>query len=93
VLDSGQPLERRPQLVRGEPALHRPQLVQDQFEPQLGRLVLQDEQQLVMVLRHAHRVLGGQDLVEVQILPVREVDLEIADDAVLERTLMTPGRH
>ena len=92
VLDPGQALERRPQLVGGELPLHRAQLVQDQLEPQLGGLVLQDEQQLVVVLGHADRVLRGEDLVQMQIAPVREVDLEVADDAVLERPFVA-GRH
>ena len=92
VLDPGQALERRAQLVGGELPLHRAQLVQHQLEPQLGGLVLQDEQQLVVVLGHADRVLRGQDLVQVQVLAVREIDLEVPDDAVLQRTVMA-GRH
>jgi hypothetical protein len=95
VFDPGQALQRRPQLVGRDLVLHRAQLVQHQFQPQLRGLVLEDEQQLVVVLGHADRVLRVQDLVEVQILPVREIDLEVADDAVLEGSLFTghPARR
>jgi hypothetical protein len=88
VLDPGQALQRRAQVVGREPALDRPQLVQNQLEPQLGGLVLEDEEQLVVVLRDADRVLGGQHLVELEIPPVRHVDLEVADDAGLQGPLV-----
>ena len=42
---------------------------------------------LVVVLGHADRVLRVEDLVQVEVLPVREIDLEVPDDAVLERSL------
>jgi hypothetical protein len=72
-------------LTRASPLrADRAQLVQHQLQPQLRGLVLEDEQQLVVVLGHADRVLRVEDLVEVQILPVREIDLEVPDDAVLE---------
>jgi hypothetical protein len=40
-----------------------------------------------VVLGHADRVLRIEDLVQVKVLPVREIDLEVADDAVLEASL------
>nr|BFE69167.1 hypothetical protein GCM10020092_024680 [Actinoplanes digitatis] len=88
MLDPGEALERRPQVVGGQLPLHRAQLVPDQLEPELRGLVLEDEEQLVVVLGDADGVLRGQDLVEVKVPPVRQIDLEVTDDASLKRPLV-----
>ncbi|MBG9885165.1 hypothetical protein ABE10_00900, partial [Bacillus toyonensis] len=57
VLDAGDVLERRTQVVLRETAPCGAELVQHELEPKLRRLVLDDEQQLVVVLGDAHRML------------------------------------
>jgi hypothetical protein len=67
--------------------------VDDQFQPQLGGLVLDDEQQLVMVFGDAHRVLRPEDLVQMEVFAVRQIDFEIPDYAVFERPLCRHRDH
>ena len=50
VLDPRDALQRRGELVVAQQAAGGRQLVQHELEPQLGGLVLDDEQQLVVVL-------------------------------------------
>ena len=61
------------------------ELVDDQPHPQLRRLVLDDEQQLVVVLGIAQRLLGGEQLVELEIGRVRPATAQVARDALLDR--------
>ena len=68
VLDPGQPLQRRWQVVGGDEGSGRTQLVNEQLEPQLGHLVLDDEQHLVVVSRH--RVLGAEQMVQIQVASI-----------------------
>ena len=63
---------------------HRVELVDDQPHPQLGRLVLDDEQQLVVVLGLAQRVLGVEQLVEVEVARVGQAPAQVAGDALLD---------
>jgi hypothetical protein len=65
VADPGEDLEGRLQLVAADPADARPELVDDELHPQLGGLVLDDEEHLVVML--AERDLGAEQLVEVQV--------------------------
>ena len=51
------------------------QLVQHQLDPQLGRLVLDDEQHLVVGV--GARVLGAEDVVEAEVLGVAEVVAQV----------------
>ena len=51
------------------------QLVEDELEPDLGRLVLDDEQDLVVGV--GARVLGAQDGIEMQVLAVAELALHL----------------
>ena len=60
LLDAREALLGRAEVVDGEAREHRVELVDDQPHPQLGRLVLDDEQQLVVVLGVAQRVLGAE---------------------------------
>jgi hypothetical protein len=82
--DPGQHLEGRLQLVAAHMAHRGAQLVQHQLHPELAGLVLHDEQHLVVLGRE--RVLGAQQLVQVQVVAVahgpREVELRafLADD-------------
>ena len=62
----------------------RAQLVEQQLEPQLGRLVLDDEQQLVVLRRVAARLLRGEQQVEPQVVAVGHRRAEVALDALLE---------
>jgi hypothetical protein len=64
VLDPGHPLQGRCQVVGAEQASGRPELVDHQLEPQLGGLVLDDEQHLVVLRWVALRLLGRQQPVE-----------------------------
>jgi hypothetical protein len=49
VLDAGELLQRGREHVGGEVVAGGAQLVQEELQPQLGGLVLDDEQQLVVV--------------------------------------------
>ena len=62
VLHPGQAFQRRGEVVVAQVRPGAAELVQHQLEPQLARLVLDDEQQLVVVLRVAPRVLGRQQV-------------------------------
>src|SRR3989475_414948 len=84
VLDPREDLERRLELVAPDEGERRAQLVQDQLEPQLARLVLDDEEHLVMVGRIAQRHLRRQQLVELQVSAVRHSIAEIGDHPVFE---------
>ena len=77
-------LERRLELVAPDEGEGRAQLVQDQLEPKLARLVLDDEEHLVMVRRIAQRHLRREQLVELQVSAVRHAIAEIGDHPVFE---------
>jgi hypothetical protein len=85
ALDPGQALERRRQLVAGEVPAGGAQLVQDELQPQLAGLVLDDEQQLVVVLGAAAGVLRGQQVVEVEVRGVGHGAAEVGADRRLQR--------
>jgi hypothetical protein len=57
VLDPGEPLQRGREVIGRQQRASRPQLVDQQLQPQLGGLVLDDEQQLVVLRRVAERPL------------------------------------
>ena len=81
VLDAGQALQRGVELVGAQQVADRTQLVQHQLEPQLRRLVLDDEEQLVVPGRIAQRLLGRQDEVEPEVVAVGHRLPEVAADA------------
>src|SRR5262249_34871302 len=85
LLDAGEALLARAEVVVCEVREHRVELVDDQPHPQLRRLVLDDEQQLVVVLGIRQRMLGGEQLVELEVGGVREAAAQVARDAVLDR--------
>ena len=82
VLDAGDALEGDAHLVGGEQLHGRAGLVEHELEPQLGGLVLDDEEHLVVVL--AHGVLRVEERVEGQVGPVGHLLTEIAVDACLD---------
>ena len=69
----------------------RAQLVQDELEPELRGLVLDDEEQLVMVLGIAHRMLRGEEPIEVEVRPVRHLLPQVGVDLVFEGALVLLG--
>ena len=82
------------QLVGGEQRTGRVQLVQQQLHPQLGDLVLHDEEQLVVLHRLAARVLRRQQGVEVEVGAVRHRLREVGGDPLLQHALgPVDGRH
>src|SRR5690606_25668437 len=92
VLHAGDPLERRLGLVGPDQLPRRAQLVQHQLEPQLGGLVLDDEEHLVVPHRHRPRVLRGQHPSQVEVLPVGQVAGKVPLDPLLQGTLAAlPG--
>jgi len=86
-LDPRQSLERRGQVIGDQQASSRTKLVHHELEPQLGRLVLDDEEQLVVLSRLAARVLGTEQLVEGQVVAVGHAAAEVALDPGLEVSL------
>ena len=81
----GEDLERRLELVAADPADARPQFVDDELHPQLGGLMLDDEEHLVVVL--AERCLGTEQRVELQVARVGHLPGEIGVDAGFEFAL------
>ena len=73
--DPREHLERGREPVGRDVGLGRRELVQHELDPELARLVLHDEQHLVVVGRA--RMLRGQDLVEVQVVAVAHVAREV----------------
>ena len=68
--------------------------MQHQLQPQLGGLVLDDEQHLVVMRRHAQGVLGAEDLVQRQVLAVGQAPGEVAAHPGLERSgVVVVGGH
>ena len=84
VLHPGQALQSVAQLVVVQEAAGGPQLVEHKLQPELAGLVLDDEQQLVVVLRAAHRVLRVQQPVEIQVAAVGHRPAEIGPHRLLE---------
>jgi hypothetical protein len=82
-LDPGQPLQRRRQVVGRDQRDRRPQLVRQLLEPQLGDLVLDDEQHLVVVVRDG--LLRRQQRRQVEIARVRQLAAQVGRDPVLDR--------
>lgn len=69
VLDPRDALQRGGELVGAQIGARRSELVEHELEPQLGRLVLHDEQQFVGVLRIRQRMLRGEQRVELEVAP------------------------
>ena len=77
LLHPRQALERHGQVIGSQVELRSAQLVEHQLEPELGGLVLDDEQHLVVVRGAAHDMLGAEDLIQVQVGAVGEIDSEV----------------
>jgi hypothetical protein len=67
LLDAVQHLDAARQLVLAQERDRRVDLMEDQLEPQLRDLVLDDEQKLVVLGRGADRLLRAEQLVELKI--------------------------
>src|SRR4029079_4761328 len=67
LLHAVQHLDAARQLVLAEELDRRVDLVENQLEPQLRDLVLNDEQTIVVVRRSADRLLSAEQLVELQV--------------------------
>jgi hypothetical protein len=74
LLDAIQDLDAASELVALQTRDGRVELMQNQFEPQLGHLMLNDEQDLIVVGRITDGLLRAQELVELQIGFVPERD-------------------
>ena len=84
VLDPGDRLQRRAEVVGAEPGGGAAELVQDQLEPQLRGLVLDDEQHLVVVLRSADRLLGAEQRRQLQVGRVAHPGAEVPDNVLVQ---------
>ncbi len=84
ALDAGDALEGFAQVISGQQLAGGGELVQQLLEPELGGLVLDDEQHLVVVLRVAHRMLRGEQLVQRQVRPVGHPPGKVGDDPGFE---------
>ncbi len=84
VLDPREDLEGGRKLVAPHQLERRAQLVEDELEPELAGLVLDDEEHLVVVRRTGERRLRREQLVELQVAAVRHPILEVGDHAVVE---------
>ena len=90
-LDPGERLEACRELIGLHVADCRPELVDHQLHPQLGGLVLDDEQHLVVTRRlfrgPGQRLLRRQQPVEAEITGIRKPVAKIGDDAGFEVVL------
>ena len=80
VLDARDALERGLQLVVRNERPRGEQLVPHELEPELARLMLDDEEHLVVMLRRADGHLGREHPVELQVRAVAHPVLEVGDD-------------
>ena len=87
-LDAREDLEARAEAIFAHEGDRRLELVDHELHPQLGRLVLDDEQHLVVpgrrAVRSRQRLLRGQQLVEPQIAGVGQPVGQVGDDARFE---------
>jgi hypothetical protein len=79
LLHAREDLEARRELVAPDMRDRRAELVDHQLHPQLGGLVLDDEQHLVVVRRA--RLLRGEQAVEPEVAAVRGIGSEVGDEA------------
>src|SRR5690606_31028518 len=77
-------LAELPDPVVAQVVHRRGQLVDQQLQPQLAGLVLDDEQHLVVVRRVRQRLLRGQQPVQPQVAAVAQAAVQVGVDAVLE---------
>ena len=88
LLGACQYLARLPDLVALQVADGRAQLVDHQLHPQLGHLVLDDEQQFVMVDRIGYRLLRRQQSIQSQVTAVGQASFQIGVDACFQGSLV-----
>ena len=93
MLDPRQALAGPRQVVGVEEAAGTDELVHHQLQPQLGGLVLDDEEQLVGVLRIAQRVLGGEQRVEVEVTGVVALVREVRAHTGFQGPVSLLDRH
>ena len=93
VFDPGDALERGLQLIGGDEAPGVEEFVDDEPEPQLRGLVLDDEEQLIVVFGTADWMLGAEETVEVEIRPVCHRLLEVGVDPGFEVAFVLLGRR
>ena len=93
LLDAREPLLRGAEVVGGQARQDLVELVDDQPHPELGRLVLDDEEQLVVVLGGAQRVLGAEQPLEVEVAGVGQPSAQVAGDALLDVAAVLRGAH
>ncbi len=86
LLDAREHLQRRVDVVRAQARDRFAQLMDDQLHPELGDLVLDDEQDLVVMRRIAQRLLLREQRVEAKVAAVRNAVAQVKLDALLERT-------
>ena len=72
------------QTVLTQVADRTPDFVDDELDPELGNLVLDDEQHLVVMWRIAERVLRREQPIELQVARVIVVARQVRVDARLE---------
>jgi hypothetical protein len=86
VLDAGDALQRRRELVVAKLLACGRELVEHELQPELGRLMLDDEQQLVVMEWVAERALRRQQGGEIEVAAVAHPIREVGDDRILDRT-------
>jgi hypothetical protein len=77
LLHAVQDLDAARQLILAQALHRRIELVEDQLEPQLRDLVLDDEQELVVLGSLAERLLRAQEAVELQIRVVTNLAVDV----------------
>ena len=88
LLHARENLQARTQIALAQMRNRGAQLVHDELHPQFRCLVLDDEQHLVVMLRHAERLLRRQQLIELQVAAVGQAVAQVEFDAGLERALV-----
>jgi hypothetical protein len=91
LLHARQDLETRVEIVGGQVPDRGRELVDDELHPQLRRLVLDDEQHLVVVHRLRQRVLRREQAREVEVAAVGEAIVQVRVDTGFQRALVGVG--
>ena len=93
MLHTSHTLERVRQVVVAQVGAGLVQLVHDQLHPELGRLMLDDEQEFVGVLRVAQRTLSRKQRVEIEVAAVAHPVAEVGDDGFFDVTSVVVDAH
>ena len=81
------------ELVGAQQVAAPSELVEHELQPELGGLVLDDEQQFVVMRGVAQRLLRAEQVVEVEVVAVESSAAEVGDDVRIEAPRVVVDGH